>query len=223
LRILISELMGTFFLVLMGCGSIVVNDLSGGLIGHLGVSMSFGLIVMVMIYSIGNISGAHMNPAVSLAFFISKRMDLLSFVKYLSGQFAGSLLAAFALSGLFSDHENFGMTVPSVPPLQAFIVEIILTMLLMFVIFNISTGHMEKGIMAGVAVGGVIALEALVGGPLTGASMNPFRSLAPALVSGKLSGIWIYLSAPFLGAILAWPAYYFTGKAYCSCNCSNEE
>lgn len=201
----IAEAIATFALVFMGCGAIVVNETFEGALGHIGVSFAFGLVVMSMIYAVGNISGAHLNPAVTLAFFFASRLDKRSVASYIGSQFAGALAAALLLRFLFPENATLGSTLPSIGPLRAFVIEVILSFLLMFVILNVSTGHMEKGIMAGVAVGGTIALEALVGGPITGASMNPARSLAPALVSNEWTSLWIYLTAPVLGTYLAHP------------------
>lgn len=214
---ILAEIIGTAALVLMGCGAIIVNDLHGGVLGHIGVSLSFGLVVMIMIYSIGNISGAHLNPAVSLGFYLTKRLELSTMLQYIISQLIGAILAASFLKLTFPTHQTLGMTIPSVNVLSAFIIEVILTALLMFVILNISTGHKEKGIMAGVAVGGTIMLEALVAGPLTGASMNPARSLAPALLTGDFTNIWIYLIAPFVGIMLVYPSCkWIQGKECCN-------
>ena len=204
-NLFIAEAIGTFALVFFGCGAIVVNDITGGTLGHSGVCFAFGLVVMTMIYAVGNISGAHLNPAVTFGFLFAKRLDARMVAPYIGSQITGALLAALLLRVLFPEHDSLGATLPSVDPLRAFAFEVILSFVLMFVILNISTGHMEKGIMAGVAVGGTITLEALFAGPLTGASMNPARSLAPALVSGQLHQIWIYLIAPVSGAFLAHP------------------
>jgi len=200
-----AEAIGTFALVFAGCGAITVDTIYKGAIGHLGVSLVFGLVVMAMIYAIGNISGAHLNPAVTLGFLFAGRLDRRRVPAYIGSQAVGALVAAMCLRLLFPDAGTLGATLPTVSPFRAFTVETLLSFLLMFVILNVSTGHMEKGIMAGVAVGGTIALEAIVAGPVTGASMNPARSLAPALVSGQLSSLWIYLTAPVLGAYLAHP------------------
>ena len=175
----IAEGIGTFALVFAGCGAIIANDTSKGALGHVDVSLVFGLVVMTMIYSVGNISGAHLNPAVTLGFLFAKRLDSRLVAPYISSQLSGAIFAALVLRFLFPEHDSLGATVPSIDPIRALTIEVILSFLLMFVILNISTGHMEKGIMAGVAVGGTIALEALLAGPLTGASMNPARSLAP--------------------------------------------
>ncbi len=204
-NIYIAEAIGTFALVFAGCGAIVVNDLFGAQLGHTGVSMAFGLIVMAMIYSIGNISGAHINPAVTLGFFFAGRIQKNVLLPYITSQMIGAILASGLLKILFSTHESLGATLPSGDIINAFVMEMILSFFLMFVILNVSTGHMEKGIMAGVAVGGTVALEALMGGPVSGASMNPARSLGPALVSGNLSTLWIYITAPIIGTLLASP------------------
>ena len=201
----IAEGIGTFALVFAGCGAIIVNDTFGGVLGHTGVSIVFGLVVMAMIYAVGNISGAHINPAVTLGFLFAGRIKKQVVLPYIGSQFLGAIAAAAILRAMFPEHETLGATLPSGSILQSFVMEVILSFLLMFVILNVSTGHMEKGIMAGVAVGGTIALEALIGGPVSGASMNPARSLGPALASGQLDVLWIYLTAPVLGTFLAYP------------------
>jgi len=213
----IAEAIGTFALVFVGCGAIIVNEASSGALGHVGVSMAFGLVVMAMIYAIGNISGAHLNPAVTLGFLFAGRLDKRSVPAYIGSQVVGAVVAAGVLRVIFPESTTLGATEPSVDMLRAFSFEVVLSFLLMFVILNVSTGHMEKGIMAGVAVGGTIALEALVGGPVTGASMNPARSLAPAILSGELSALWIYMTAPVLGACLAHPTCrWIQGPACCA-------
>lgn len=204
-NIYIAETIGTFALVFAGCGAIVVNDLFGAMLGHTGVSMVFGLIVMAMIYSIGNISGAHINPAVTLGFFFAGRIQKGEILPYITSQLVGAIAAAGLLKLLFSSHESLSATLPSGGIINAFVLEIVLSFFLMFVILNVSTGHMEKGIMAGVAIGGTVALEALMGGPVSGTSMNPARSLGLALVSGNISTLWIYIAAPVIGAWLAHP------------------
>lgn len=212
----LAEGMGTFALVFAGCGAIVVNDTFEGTLGHLGVCLVFGLIVMAMIYAIGNISGAHINPAVTLGFVFAGRIERQAIVGYVGSQFVGALAAALVLRALFPEHGSLGATLPAVNVGRAFAMEVLLSFLLMFVILNVSTGHMEKGIMAGVAVGGTIAMEALVGGPMTGASMNPARSLGPAVVSGHLESLWLYLVAPVVGTFLAHPTCrWVQGKECC--------
>lgn len=216
-NLLVAEFVGTFALVFAGCAAIVVDDVSGGALGHLGVSMAFGLVVMAMIYSLGNVSGAHINPAVTLGFAVAGRLPKRAVPPYLGSQFLGAIAAALLLRLLFPEHETLGATLPSGTVGRAFVVEIVLSFLLMFVILNVSVGHMEKGIMAGVAVGGTVALEALIGGPVSGASMNPARSLGPALVSANVSTLWLYLTAPILGAAIACPTCrWIQGDACCS-------
>ena len=187
----VSEFIGTFFLVFAGTGAIIVNDLTGGQITHVGVALVFGLVVMAMIYSIGNISGAHLNPAVTLGFLVSGRLEKRQALPFIISQFFGALTASLLLRFLFPTHGTLGITVPSGTVFQTFALESLLSFLLMFVILNVSTGAKEKGIMAGVAVGSTIALGALFAGPITGASMNPARSLAPALMSDHLENVWI--------------------------------
>jgi aquaporin Z len=196
--------MGTFALVFFGCGAIVVNDVYG-VLGHGGVCAVFGLIVMAVIYAVGNVSGAHINPAVTVGFLFAGRFKKRDVVPYIASQCIGALLAALVLRVIWPEQTGLGATLPAGGMLQAFVLEVLLTFFLMFVILNVSTGHMEKGIMAGVAVGGMVALEALMGGPVSGASMNPARSFGPAVVSGQWTGWWIYLVAPMLGAFLAHP------------------
>ena len=216
----LAEGVGTFALVFAGCGAIVVNDLYAGALGHVGVSMVFGLIVMAMIYAVGNISGAHINPAVTIAFMFAGRLEKRQVLPYVASQIGGALLAAILLANVFPGHATLGATIPSGSALQAFVLEVVMSFLLMFVILNISTGHMEKGIMAGVAVGGTVALEALFGGPVSGASMNPARSIGPAVVSGNIQELWIYLAAPVLGMWLAYPTCRWIQGTDC---CSTEE
>lgn len=210
-----AEFIGTFALVFAGCGAIVINHTHGGVIGHQGISLVFGLIVMAMIYSIGNISGAHINPAVSIAFTLSGRFDKKMLLPYIFSQCIGALTACLVLKLMFPEHDTLGSTLPSGSITQSFIMEFILSFLLMFVIFNISTGHMEKGIMAGVAVGGTVALEAMLGGPVCGASMNPARSIGPALISGNLEHLWLYIVAPISGMLLAYPCCCLSQEGDC--------
>ena len=211
----IAEVIGTFTLVFAGCGAIVVNDLFGGVLGHIGVCMVFGLVVMAMVYATGNISGAHINPAVTLGFFFAGRLSGSQILPYIVSQLVGAVAAAGVLRLMFPEHATLGATLPAVGLIPAFTMEVLLSFILMFVVLNVSTGHMEKGIMAGVAVGGTVALNAMFGGPLTGASMNPARSLGPALLSQNLDTLWIYLSAPVVGTFLAWPTCRWTQGDEC--------
>ena len=200
---LVAEFIGTFVLVFAGTGAIVVNDVSNGSITHVGIALTFGLVVLAMIYAVGDISGAHLNPAVTSGFWLSGRFQFSQAALFIPAQCLGAFAASGLLRVLFPAHPTLGSTGPSGPVTQSFILEIILTFLLMFVILNVSTGAKEKGITAGIAVGAVIGLEAMFAGPICGASMNPARSLAPAIVSGHLGHLWIYLTAPFAGAALA--------------------
>ena len=202
---LFAEAIGTFSIVFFGCGAIVVNDLYGGAIGHMGIALCFGLVVMLMIYAVGNISGAHFNPAVTIGFVFAGRMPVKQMPAYILAQITGGLIGAVLLKSLFPEHLSLGTTSPSADVFQTFVMEVILTFILMFVILNVSTGHKEKGIMAGVAIGATVALEAAVGGPVTGASMNPARSIAPAIISGNIQHLWVYIMAPLTGAIFAFP------------------
>lgn len=202
---LLSELLGTFILVFAGTGAIVINDVSGGVIGHAGIALTFGLVVMAMIYTFGEVSGAHLNPAVTLGFAVAGRFEWKNIPGYVLAQIIGALAASGVLHLLFPAHEKLGATLPSGSVMQSFVLELILTAILMLSILRISTGAKEKGITAGIAIGGIIALEAMFAGPICGASMNPARSLAPALVSGHLEHLWIYLTATVLGAFVAVP------------------
>ena len=208
LRRTTSEFIGTFGLVFAGTGAIVIDSVSGGIVTHLGVGFTFGLVVAVMIYAIGHISGAHINPAVTLGFWASGQFKAKLVAPYILSQCSGALLASLLLRALFGNHANMGATIPKEDLVyQCLILEIILTFILMFVILNVATGAKEKGIVVGIAVGGVIALEAIFAGPISGASMNPARSLGPAIASMNFTGFWIYLLAPPLGALLAVPAW----------------
>lgn len=202
MRKYIAELIGTFALVFAGTGAIIINDVSGGVITHVGIALTFGLVVMAVIYAIGDISGAHLNPAVSFGFWVSRRFPGRSVLPYIISQCSGALLASLTLRLLFMEHPTLGSTLPAGAAVQSFVMEIILTGFLIFVILNVSSGAKEKGLMAGIAVGAVVGLEALFAGPISGASMNPARSLAPALLSWNLNVLWIYITAPILGSYL---------------------
>jgi aquaporin NIP len=197
-----AEFIGTFALVFAGTGAIVVNETSGGAVSHVGVALTFGLVVLAMIYTLGDISGAHINPAVTVAFWFARRFSGAQVVPYILSQFAGALAASWTLRLLFPQNALLGSTIPAGSVTQSFVLETILSAGLMFAILGVSTGAREKGITAGIVVGSVIALEALFAGPICGASMNPARSLAPAFMSGHLQSIWIYLIGPTLGACI---------------------
>lgn len=203
---LLAECLGTFGLVFAGTGAIVINHASQGAITHAGVALTFGLIVLAMVYAFGDVSGAHLNPAVTTAFALARRFPWTEVPGYAGAQLAGALAASGLLRVLFPGDERLGATLPAGPAWQSFVLEAVLTFLLMLVVLSVSTGAKEKGITAGIAVGAVIALEAMFAGPICGASMNPARSLAPAFVSGHLEHLWIYLAGPVVGAWLAVPA-----------------
>ena len=211
----VAEFIGTFALVFAGTGAIVVNEVSGGAITHVGVALTFGLIVLVMIYTFGDISGAHLNPAVTVGFWAARRMPVDQVPVYVSSQFAGAVAASGALRFLFPNSRLLGTTLPSGSAMQSLVLEAILTFLLMLTILNVSTGAKEKGITAGIAVGSLIGLEAMFGGPISGASMNPARSLGPALVTGHLEHLWVYMVAPTVGAIAAMLACRCVREAGC--------
>jgi aquaporin Z len=203
---LFAEFLGTFGLVFAGTGAIVIDHASNGAITHAGIALTFGLIVVAMIYSFGDVSGAHLNPAVTTAFAAAGRFPWRAVPGYIAAQLLGAIAASALLRGLFPTDATLGATLPAGAVSQSFILETVLTFLLMLVILSVSTGAKEKGITAGIAIGAVVALEAMFAGPICGASMNPARSLAPALVSGHLEHLWIYLTGPLLGALLAIPA-----------------
>jgi len=199
----LAELIGTFTLVFAGCGSVMVAERFPGTISHAGVSMVFGLAVAVMIYAVGHISGAHFNPAVTLAFAAARHFPFEEVLAYWFSQFIGALLAISVLKAILPMGQSYGATVPAVPWGQALSWEIILTFFLMFVIVAVATDTRAVGTMAGAAIGGTVMLAAWVGGPVTGASMNPARSFAPAIFEGRLEVMWIYVLGPCLGAVAA--------------------
>lgn len=203
LRKCVAEAIGTFALVFCGTGAIVINEASGGAITHAGIAITFGLVVLAMIYALGEISGAHLNPAVTIAFAAARRLQLSLVLPYILSQAAGAFAASVTLHFLFPADLTLGATIPAGSDMQSVILEVILTFILMLVILNVSTGAKEKGITAGIAVASVVGLEAMFAGPVCGASMNPIRSLAPAVVSGDTRSLWIYLVAPVAGALIA--------------------
>jgi aquaporin NIP len=210
-----SEFLGTFALVFAGTGAIVINDVSGGAVSHAGIALTFGLVVLAMIYTFGDISGAHFNSAVTFGFFTARRLKGRLVLPYVASQIIGAISASAILRLLFPAHKTLGATFPAGIAIQSFVLELILTFFLMLVILSVSSGAQEKGATAGIAVGAVIALEAMFAGPICGASMNPARSLGPALVSVHLQHLWIYLTAPFLGATLAVFACRFVREEGC--------
>jgi MIP family channel proteins len=207
-RKLAAELVGTFALVFAGCGAIMVDAKTNAL-GHVGVAISFGLVIMVMIYALGHISGAHFNPAVTLAFALSRHFPWSRALGYWMAQLAGALLAAAILRGSLGNIAHVGATLPSGSQGQSFLWELVLTFFLMLVIVAVATDTRAVGEAAAIAIGGTVGLDAMFGGPVSGASMNPARSLGPALVSGDLHGIWLYIVAPLAGAVLGALSYEF--------------
>ncbi len=208
----IAEILGTFAMVFCGTGAIIINQQTNGAITHLGVAITFGLIVMAMIYALGNISGAHLNPAVTIAFTLAKKFEIKQVSPYIISQLVGAFLASFVLKYLFPTNEFLGATLPSGTALQSFILEFILTFFLMLVIINVATGSQEQGMFAGLAIGSTVLLEAMFAGPICGASMNPARSIAPAIVSGHTEHLWVYISATILGSALAIPTWKFLNQ-----------
>ena len=198
----IAEIIGTFSMIFCGCGAMVINDFTGGIITHPGIAITWGLIVMSMIYAFGDISGAHFNPAVTVGFAVAKKFSWHEVPKYIGAQFSGAMLASLVLLFLFPE-SDLGATIPTIEPLKVFIIELLLSFFLMLVIINVSTGSKEIGVVAGIAIGSVVLLEAMFAGPITGASMNPARSIAPAVVSGNIADLWIYIFAPIIGCLLA--------------------
>ena len=204
-----AEFLGTYALVFAGTGAIIIDQETHGSITHAGVAITFGLIVMSMIYALGDISGAHLNPAVSIAFTAANKFPVKELVPFIISQLSGAALASLTLKYLFPANQFLGATIPAGSDSQSFILEFILTFFLMLVIINVAKGSKEQGMFAGLAIGSVVALEAMFAGPICGASMNPARSLGPAIVSGHMEHLWIYLSATTLGAISAIPIWRF--------------
>jgi aquaporin NIP len=211
---LLAEAIGTFALIFAGTGAMVVNDVRGGEITHVGIALTWGLTVLTLIYTLGEVSGAHFNPAVTIGFWIARRMEGARVLPYILSQCVGAIAASLALNSLFAGQPRMlGASLPTGPILQAFVFELLCTWFLMFVILNVSTGAKEKGIFAGIVVGSVIVLESLFAGPITGSSMNPARSIGPALVTLHFEHLWLYIVAPLLGSALA----------VLTCRCVQEE
>ena len=205
-RILAAEAIGTFTLVFAGAGAVMVDAKTQAL-GQVGIAITFGLVIAAMIYAVGHISGAHLNPAVSFAFALTRHFPWTRVGAYWAAQLAGALAAAVLLRALLGDVGNVGATVPSGSDGQSFVWEIVLTFFLMFVVVAVATDTRAVGEAAALAIGGTVGLDAMFGGPISGASMNPARSLGPGLVAGELSTLWIYLVAPPLGAALGALSY----------------
>jgi MIP family channel proteins len=207
-RRLAAELLGTFCLVFAGTGAIVINGVSAGQLGHGGIAASFGLVVAVMIFAVGHISGAHMNPAVTAGFAVGRHFPAAEVVPYWAAQIVGAIIASVGLRALFGTAHGLGVTQPDhVGRLSALVLEAGLTAVLMIVVLAVATDTRATGSLAAIAIGGTIGLEALVLGPITGASMNPARSLAPALVSGDWTNLWLYIVGPIVGALVGVAIY----------------
>src|SRR6185369_15486073 len=215
---LVAETLGTFGLVFAGTGAIIINDVTNGTITHVGIALTFGLIVLAMIYAFGDISGAHLNPAVTIGFWFARRLESPMVLPYIVSQAVGAFAASGLLRLLFQSHVTLGATLPAGSPWQSLVLEFVLTFFLMLVILNVSTGAQEKGITAGIAVGAVIALEAMFAGPICGASMNPIRSIAPGVVSGHVNHLWLYILGPIAGALVAVLACRCVRESGCCCS-----
>lgn len=207
-RTLAAEAIGTFALVFAGCGAIMV-DAKTHQLSHVGVAITFGLVIMFGIYAVGHISGAHFNAAVTFAFALTRHFPWPRAAAYWCAQFIGAITAAALLRASLGNIANTGATLPSGSQGRSFLWELVMSAFLMFVILAVATDTRAVGEAAAIAIGGTIGLDAMFGGPISGASMNPMRSLGPALVSGDLHGIWIYIAAPLVGAALGGLAYQF--------------
>jgi len=208
-----AEAFGMFCLVFAGAGTAVVNEVTAGGVTNVGVALAFGLVVMAMIYALGNVSGCHINPAVTLGLWAAGRFDRCLVLPYIGSQCVGALFASGTLRILFPESRTLGATIPAGSDLQSLMLEFLLTMILMFVILSVSAGGSDGKLLGGIVIGGVIGLEALFAGPISGASMNPARSLAPAAVSMHLDHVWIYIVGPIAGALASVPL--------CRCICSS--
>jgi aquaporin NIP len=208
LRALTAEAIGTFALVFAGAGAVMVDAKTHAL-GHVGVAITFGLVIMAMIYAVGHISGAHFNAAVTFAFALTRHFPWSRAAGYWLAQFVGAVTAAAILRASLGNIAHVGATLPSGTQAQSFLWELVMTFFLMFVIMAVATDTRAVGEAAAIAIGGTIGLDAMFGGPISGASMNPMRSLGPALVAGNLHALWLYIVAPLVGAALGGLAYQF--------------
>jgi aquaporin Z len=199
----VAEMIGTYALIFCGTGAIVINQQSQGTVTHAGIAITFGLVVMALIFAFGRLSGTHINPAVSIAFALADVFPKKEVLPYILSQLVGAFLASGTLRLMFPESVGLGETIPAGSDMQSFILEVILTYILMLVILLVSQDEPSVSQYTAIAVGGVVLFEAMFAGPISGASMNPARSLAPALVAGNLKSLWVYLTAPTLGAILA--------------------
>jgi aquaporin Z len=199
----LAESIGTFAMIFCGTGAMIINTETSGVISHAGVAATWGLIVAAMIYALGDVSGAHFNPAVTVGFWLAKSFPAKEILPYIFSQGFGAFAASFSLHFLFPNNHTLGASLPAGSAMQSFVLEVILTFLLMLTILQVAKGSKEQGMFAGLAIGSVVLLEAMFAGPICGASMNPIRSLSPALVSGHTENLWVYLTGPMLGMILS--------------------
>nr|AAL05942.1 early embryogenesis aquaglyceroporin [Pinus taeda] len=206
-RKVVAEFIGTFFLIFVGCGSVVVDKISNGSITHLGVSLVWGMAAMIVIYSIGHISGAHLNPAVTLALAAVKRFPWVQVPGYIVAQVFGSISAGFLLRFMFGEVAFMGATVPSGSEMQSFALEIITTSLLVFVVSAVATDTKAVGELGGLAIGATIAMNVAISGPISGASMNPARTIGSAVAGNKYTSIWVYMVGPVIGALMGAMSY----------------
>jgi aquaporin NIP len=203
-----AEAVAAFALVFAGCGAIVADAHYRGALGTVGVGLVFGLIIMVMVYATGHLSGAHINPAVSIAFTFTRHFPAREALVYVTAQLLGATAAALVLLAAWPDQPAaLGATVPSVGAGTAFLYELVLTAFLMFVITAVATDTRAVGPAAAIAIGGTVGLDAIFGGPVTGASMNPARSFGPALAAGEWTDFWVYVAGPLVGAAAGAFAY----------------
>ena len=212
----LAEGLAAFTLVFAGCGAIVANAHYGGVLGAVGIGLVFGLVIMVMVYATGHLSGAHINPAVTIAFTLTRHFPAREALAYVGAQLAGATAAALVLWGVWTDKPaHLGATLPTVSAGSAFLYEAVLTAFLMFVIMAVATDTRAVGAAAAIAIGGTVGLDALFGGPVTGASMNPARSFGPALAAGEWRDFWVYVAGPIVGAAAGALAYQIVrgGKA----------
>ncbi len=207
LRRALAEVVGTYGLVFAGTGAVTIDAVTGGAVSHVGVAITFGLIIMTMIYAVGHVSGAHFNPAVTLGFATARHFPPRLVPVYITAQLLGAVAASLTLRALFGNVAQLGATLPFGSDRQSFVLELVLTFFLMFVIMAVATDVRAVGQAAAIAIGGTVGLEAMFAGPISGASMNPARSLAPALVSGTFDSQWLYVVGPIVGALLGATIY----------------
>lgn len=213
----IAEFIGTFALLFVGCGAAATNAVTAGetgtgLVGLVGISLAFGLIVTAMVYSLGGVSGAHINPVVTLAMTVQRKFSMVDTVAYIVAQVAGAVFAAVLLNVIFPEIGNIAVTNPISDQTvgQAFAMEVILTFFLIYIVLQVTSASESVGMMAGIVIGGAVAMEVLVGAPISGASMNPARSIGPALISGDVRHLWIYIVAPPIGSLIAVGGHWLT-------------